>query len=377
MQADRQRLLDIISILGGDWLLDYLELNSSDDECSDINQNGLISGDVDENNIKIDENNTKIDENDTNINENDTKIDENDTEVDEVDIELVNNYVHQPSIDHIVDSMYRKFVTDGKYSNLSHVPMLQCYVAKSNLETYFDKIFVLNLDRRVDRWDHMRKVLRKNNITSYDRLPGVDAQDPVIYSQWDSYRRKPLSDSERRHRLRKKGIPSAGSWAILSGMKKMLETCIQQGYRRVLVLQDDLIFHKNFEAEFMKLDTVIPQDWKLLYLGASQHNWGPEVTFSSHKSFYYPNGTADGAFAVGIDHTVFNDLIKEIDRREMPFDSGALCAIQKKHQYQCMVVYPNLIIADVRDSDLRDSRNLRGLGDKFRWNLGLYDITNH
>ena len=55
-------------------------------------------------------------------------------------------------------------------------------------------------------------------------------------------------------------------------------------YRKnILVLQDDVFFIKNFYKEFNKKKQYIPQDWKLIYFGCSQHNW------SSIKSTYGVN----------------------------------------------------------------------------------------
>src|SRR3989338_1698373 len=245
----------------------------------------------------------------------------------------------------------------------------QC-LANSVKLRFFDQIYVLNLDRRIDRWERMKRQLAKHQIHDYQRFSAIDAQDPIVFREWNNYQRTPLTWSEKRHKLKKKGIASAGSWAILSGMKKMLLEAWDSGYRRILVLQDDLIFHRQFMNEIEHL--VIPDDWKLLYLGASQHTWGSELKFEGCG--YHPMGTADGAFAVGIDRSVFHQLIREIDRRELPFDSGALSVIQKTYPEHCWVIYPNLIIADVRESDLRGFLSLTKLGNKFRWNLSLYDL---
>ena len=359
--------MDIISILGGDWLLEILYPDESTMTISDQDSisewptspasTALVSASASDHDHEADHLSSCS------------------------DIELDNSiqtYLKADSIDHIIDTIYRKFMTEitqrGITVNIDNIPMLKCYAGHSNLDTYFDQIYVLNLDRRIDRWDRMKILLEKNHITNYRRFSGVDAKDPEINAQWEVYRKHPPPEVSRRNKGKRKGIPSAGSLAILIGMRKMLEDAIRYQHRRILVLQDDLIFHKQFENEFMKMNNYVPVDWKLLYLGASQHNWGPEVKFSTRKNIYYPSGTADGAFAVGIDQSVYHDLIREIDRIELPFDSGALCEIQRRYPYQCPVLFPNLIIADVRDSDLRNARNLHGIGDKFRWNLNLYDV---
>jgi GR25 family glycosyltransferase involved in LPS biosynthesis len=52
----------------------------------------------------------------------------------------------------------------------------------------------------------------------------------------------------------------------------IVESAVEHRYRRILVLEDDVLFHQDFIGEFQKVRRL-PSDWKLLYLGASQHKW--------------------------------------------------------------------------------------------------------
>ena len=94
-------------------------------------------------------------------------------------------------------------------------------------------------------------------------------------------------------------------------------------------------------------------------------------------------GKADGAFAVAIHHSIYQELIQEITKFNMPFDSGPLKYIQRKYPYQCYVFYPNLIIADITESDCRPGRNQITAGNLLKWNIADYIFqknkieTNH
>jgi len=160
-------------------------------------------------------------------------------------------------------------------------------------------------------------------------------------------------------------------------MRRLLIDAKEKGYTRILTLQDDLLFHKNFLSEFYSITTRdIPVSWRLLYLGASQHNWDSMEPMEHDKKWYLPKGTADGAFAVGIHSNSYDKLIEEIDHMLMPFDSGALSVVQRNHPDECYVLYPNLVVADIRDSDLRKSRTFDGVGKLFRWDMNLYNIES-
>lgn len=238
------------------------------------------------------------------------------------------------------------------------------------LNYYFDHTYLLNMDKRTDRLEAMKKDFKKYNIFNWTRWTGLDGKEPPHCDEYTAYKRSRMSAHERQ-RFHRKAIGSAGSWAILKSMYTMLDDALKKGYKSILVYQDDLLFHKDFENLFTKIPEQVPNNWKLLYLGGTQHNW---IHTEFRPNYYFPMGTADGAFAVGIDRSIFKELMTEIVKFDMPFDSGALKTVQKRYGRQAIIMYPNLTIADIRDSDLRGSRDLGAHGKKFRWNTSLYNI---
>lgn len=238
------------------------------------------------------------------------------------------------------------------------------------LNFYFAHTYVLNLDRRPDRLEKMKKALKKLGIYNWTRFSALDGKESPHYEEWNSYRKSRMTQFERR-KFHRKAIGSPGSWAILKSMYLMIKDAIRKKYHSILVLQDDLLIHKKFIQEFLKIPSKVPKNWKLLYLGATQHSWN-HVEF--RQNYYFPMGTADGAFAVGIHHSLYKEMLDEIIKFEAPFDSGTLKNLQRRHGRQCMILSPNLVIADIRDSDLRKSRDLEAYGKKFRWNIKEYDL---
>lgn len=239
---------------------------------------------------------------------------------------------------------------------------------------YFDKIFVLYLKRRDNK---ALKELKKHNITNYTLFEGIDAKESInCNNEWNSYQKlQPLK--EEIHALngkKRRAIASVGSWSILKSMYNMLVEAKEKNYNRILVLQDDVIFHKNFVQEFRKKLKYIREDWKLLYLGASQHVWDNIEIIN--ETFYNARGSTDGAFAVGIHCSVYDALMKNILKFLLPFDSGPLWEVQRMFSDYCFVLYENIIIADVRISDLRYSRDIENFSKMFRWNLDNFNIDD-
>lgn len=217
-----------------------------------------------------------------------------------------------------------------------------------------------NMERRLKQW----------NIYNWKRFSAIDGALSPHWEEWKHYTKSKMTKIEKQ-KYHRKAIASCGSWAILKSMYHLLRDAQKNNYNRILVLQDDVLFHKKFHDEFLKVPTWVPENWKLLYLGGTQHSWNYIIESSK---FYYPNGTTDGAFAVGIHSSIYEELIAEILKFDMPVDSGALRTLQQKYLYDSYVLFPNLIIADIRDSDLRQSRDFANFGQRFKWDVKLYHL---
>lgn len=272
-------------------------------------------------------------------------------------------------------------VSCDSFENQHYVPSIaydilenQAFKGYNNdflINYYFDKIYVLYLPRRKN---NTLTELHKFGIWNYFLYEGFDGTtNSTCLKEYNDYMQfKPSYEEVKIVGSNRRGIGSVGSWAILKSMYNLLVNAKSKGYNRILVLQDDTIFHKNFLEEFkQKIKNIDDQNWKLLYLGASQHSWSSVDTV---HSYYHPSGTTDGAFAVGIHSSVFDDLLFEITKFNMPFDSGALWAIQKKYHEHCYVLYKNIVIADLRSSDLRESRDMLSFSKLFDWELDNYEL---
>ncbi len=233
----------------------------------------------------------------------------------------------------------------------------------SPINIYFDRIIVINLEKRKDRKMMISQKLNRLGI-NFEFITGVDGS-------CEKYGQK---NSEQLERLNK------GEWGYLKTYEKILSYAKSKGFKRILCLDDDVLFHNNFISEFVKFSSYISEDWKLIYLGASQHSWILEKTYNqstddnnSAKPYYYPIET-DGSFAIGIDSSIYDLLLSEIQKFDLPFDSGPLYKINKLYPKKCFVARPNLVIAEVSESDIREGDNQYDIAEKVKWNMDLYDF---
>ena len=120
--------------------------------------------------------------------------------------------------------------------------------------------------------------------------------------------------------------------------------------------------------------SIIPNNWVLLYLGCSQlKNWNKIDIINN--CYYDPKSSCDGSFAIIITSKIFTEMIELIDNTLLPFDTGPLRIINSRYPNKCWAFNPNLIIADVRDSNIRTEGGNNYMYDfsrKCRWDLSNY-----
>ena len=231
-------------------------------------------------------------------------------------------------------------------------------ISRITINDYFDKIFILNLKRRPDRKAKMIEKINKVGITNYEFVEAVDGlEEPVI--------------SIYRHKSRFNGFFEVpGALGILLSMLKIIMISKNRNYNKILVLEDDAIFHKRFNDIFTAKQSSIP-DWKLLYFGTSMHNWRLKERNRRINSmgFFNSEGEITGCFGLGIHSSIFDELIFLIKNTNKALDTGPMKIINAKYQKQVVIFNPYLIICETDDSNLRESVSLRETASVCNWNL--------
>jgi GT2 family glycosyltransferase/GR25 family glycosyltransferase involved in LPS biosynthesis len=266
--------------------------------------------------------------------------------------------------------------------------------------TFFDKVYVLNLDRRPDRLATVSAHLKRLGIP-FERYAAVDGRAKPHIDEWSVYQKQPLVTAPEGVRkltrskdfyqnydshvarvafmegqLKAKAIRTPGAWGYLKSYIGILETALKAGYESILVLDDDALFHRDFDALFQAAAKELPPDWAIFQLGALQYDWGDQWIAKYSEHLYMCNGSSVGSHATGIRRSVLPALLHEAQRFDMPLDVGALCRVKRAFAERSFTVLPNLVIQDTSESDIASSDVQQAEGMKktniYRWKLEDY-----
>jgi glycosyltransferase involved in cell wall biosynthesis len=246
----------------------------------------------------------------------------------------------------------------------------------SILNVIFDKIFVINLKKDIYKKNNIiDKFINLNiNFSFFDAVNGYETTE--IIKAYNDYKNKPFDwiGSHKYERDRqKKMIPSLGAYGYLQTWINILNFAKEKCYKKILVFDDDIIFDNDFEIKLNKFFTNI-ECFKIVSLGVSQHIWKNIVI---NDNYYHPIEFTDGSFAIGIDETIYDELLQDCLKYNISFDSGPVRNIYIKYKNLCYISYPNLVIADLSSSDISNSRNMIKYSNKFKWYLENFNYIRN
>lgn len=216
-----------------------------------------------------------------------------------------------------------------------------------DINKYFDNIYVLNLDRRTDRYEKVKEKMDQLGI-NFERFSAIDGNN--------------ISDSEHDFSKFVQGrgmIENKYALACLRSHIEIIKDAKKNGYKRILIFEDDVLISKDINVHIQKLRNI--DDWKLLYLGSSQYNWN--VVFI--EDFFFSKQSL-GTFAYAIDESIYDEVLNKSISKSI---DNILSDLQSQYHGDCYTFYPNICISDVSESDIRSNRDQKSHSVIMRWNL--------
>ncbi len=249
----------------------------------------------------------------------------------------------------------------------------------SSFDSYFDKIFIINLDSRVDRWISTVGELEKNGITNYERFSAIRIRDhksidPILYNNCHL---TPLANNFHYH------IGMVGCKlshiAIISMAKK-------RGYKRILILEDDIVFKSNAESLFKKSVSQLP-DWDMLYLGGTV--FVPNVAVADKTAISRAHGIlTTSSYALDNSNGIFDFILEHLPTYGGEVDVFYVYSLQMdkipqslkkysvgvKHKFKTYITNPPIVSQGGSKSDILPSqRSINPFHGQFKQDSYCYE----
>lgn len=149
------------------------------------------------------------------------------------------------------------------------------------INDFFDKVYLINLDRRIDRMVDCKNQFDKYKI-EYERFSAIDGSKIVNHTS----------------NLIKGEIGCRNSHLNVIKMAK------NENIYSILILEDDFELCDNFDHEFEKVINQLPEDWEWLYFGGSHFEEPIKIT----DNIYRVNKTYT-THAYAIKNSIYDKLI--------------------------------------------------------------------
>ena len=259
----------------------------------------------------------------------------------------------KPLIKYLDDNKIKYIISDGidakKYSYFKYVNRWRYQIGDSDIK----------LTKQLFDYDIY---IKKNP----DLLKGNIKNKSRAWHHWvttGQYENRPLYE--------KSNIKNISQIGCLLAHNRVIIDAIKNNHNNILVLEDDIYFHKDFLNEFQNYMNAVPTNWNLLFFGATQKKWS-NIKISKDKKCYIPDSYTNGAFAYGINKNLFETIKNTCFELVEPYDK---CLHELFNVAPTYVLYPNIIISNIKESKIHRSRDIDKYSKIFKWNLNDYNLN--
>lgn len=218
-----------------------------------------------------------------------------------------------------------------------------------------DKIYVINLEKDIKRKNNTIKTFEKYKIPTIAYRNNYE----IIKAHDWSKKLSPLSF---------KGPRNGGAYGCVLSHLSCIENALNNNYETILIMEDDLMFHKDFNEKWNTIK--VPTNWNILYLSATQIKWDNIKLLENEN--YYKAWKSLGGTAYILKKPMFLEIKKLYKQYQKPIDELLIMIQEYK---ECIVLYPNLCINYMNESNIRKNNTwkIETTGKRLKWDIDLYD----
>ena len=198
--------------------------------------------------------------------------------------------------------------------------------ASGMIDDVFPYKVCINLDRRAERWRQMERKFARHGIHLVCRFAAIDGDQIELPVNWTH---------------------TPGAYGCLRSHVEVVRKARDLGVSSVLIFEDDVAFHDEFETKFASAIDDLPRDWDMLFFGALHKEEPVRITPNLARITQ-----ANSTFACALRSTVFDRFIELNSHSRDVLDVNSLWLQQ---QFNCYCFMPHLawVEADISDAQQR------------------------
>jgi glycosyl transferase, family 25 len=189
------------------------------------------------------------------------------------------------------------------------------------LDRLFPQKFCINLQRRPDRWDRMLHQFRLHDINVI-RHDAVDGRSVTPHPEW-------------KH--------SAGAYGCLLSHLEIVRKAQESGLPAVLILEDDVILHDDFQERFEECAAQVPEDWDAIFMGGLHLDDPAPVSPGVAKLT-----DSVSTYAYGLRNKAYAAFLSDAETQTWPVDHWTR-AMQRDFRFYCFTPHLAWLAEDYSD----------------------------
>lgn len=170
------------------------------------------------------------------------------------------------------------------------------------LNDFFDRIFVINLEKRPDRLEKFKKMSDKIGF-EYEIFSAVDGKKIDRNSLVEGR----IFQTESNEFYRTIDDYFLGQLGCILSHLRLLKYCRDNNIKNVLILEDDVDFSDEFQSRFDNFTLNFDQEWHMIYFSGSLVETSDE--FNSYSKLL----TCHTTHSYAVNSSIYDYLIEKLD----------------------------------------------------------------
>jgi GR25 family glycosyltransferase involved in LPS biosynthesis len=168
------------------------------------------------------------------------------------------------------------------------------------INTYFDKIFYINLARDINRNNNILNQFEKFNITNFERIDATSCTEIPNKNLWRNFNK-----TDDKYIL--------GNLGNRASTLEVIKLSKQRNYNKILILEDDIEILED-PSFMLQVNENILNDWDILYFGGDIEHLCRNQIVCTH--------------AYALKNTLFDDILNILPASGMETDNFYAKVIQ-------------------------------------------------